>query len=118
VSFSTFYTILSESNYPGGGNSNALRATTNISTNTWTHVSIVRLSGTITIYMNGVASGSVSNSYSSRPLNLIGAIAQGGAPNFYFFSGYISNLRIYKGKALTAEEVEQNYNALKGRFGL
>jgi len=118
VSFSTFYTLLSESNYPGSGNSDALRATTNISTNTWTHVSIVRLSGTITIYMNGVASGSVSNSYSSRPLNLIGAIAQGGAPNFYFFSGYISNTRVYKGKGLTAEEVEQNYNALKGRFGL
>ena len=118
VSFSTFYTILSESNYPGSGNSNALRATTNISTNTWTHVSIVRLSGTITIYMNGVASGSVSNSYSSRPLNLIGAIAQGGAPNLYFLNGNISNVRIYKGKGLTAAEVQQNFNLLKGRYGL
>ena len=118
VSFSTFYTILSESNYPSSGNSNALRATTNISTSTWTHVSIVRLSGTITIYINGVASGSVSNSYSSSPLNLIGAIAQGGAPNFYFLNGRISNLRIYKGKGLTAAEVSQNFNALRGRFGI
>jgi len=33
-------------------------------------------------------------------------------------NGYISNFRIYKGKGLTAEEVQQNYNALKGRFGL
>ena len=84
ASFSTFYSILSESNYPSSGNSNALRATTDISTNTWTHISFVRLSGTITIYINGVASGTVSNAFSSRPLNLIGAIAQGGAPNFTF----------------------------------
>jgi len=118
ASSSTFYAILSESNYPSSGNSIALQATTDISTNTWTHISIVRLSGTITIYMNGVASGSVSNSYSSRPLNLIGAIAQGGAPNFYFMNGYISNIRIYKGKGLTASEVKQNYRNTKSRYGL
>jgi len=118
ASSSTFYAILSESNYPSSGNSIALQATTDISTNTWTHISIVRLSGTITIYMNGVASGSVSNSYSSRPLNLIGAIAQGGAPNFYFMNGYISNIRIYKGKGLTAAEVKQNYRNTKSRYGL
>ena len=116
ASFSTFYSILSESNYPSSGNSNALRATTDISTNTWTHISFVRLSGTITIYINGVASGTVSNAFSSRPLNLIGAIAQGGAPNFYFLNGKVSALKIYKGKGLTAEEIQQNYNALKGRY--
>ena len=110
------YSILSESNYPSSGNSVPLRATTDISTNTWTHISFVRLSGTITIYINGVASGTVSNAFSSRPLNLIGAIAQGGAPNYYFLDGKISGVKIYKGKGLTAAEVEQNYNASKGRY--
>ena len=33
------------------------------------------------------------------------------------FEGKISNVSIYN-KALTAQEVKQNYNALKGRFGL
>ena len=34
-----------------------------------------------------------------------------------YFKGYISNVMIYN-KALTADEVLQNYNATKGRFGL
>ena len=34
-----------------------------------------------------------------------------------YFGGYISVFRIY-GRALTTYEVLQNYNALKGRFGL
>jgi len=34
-----------------------------------------------------------------------------------FMDGQISNVKIYN-KALTAEEITQNYNTLKGRFGL
>jgi len=35
----------------------------------------------------------------------------------YYFTGDISTFRIYK-KSLTAAEIQQNYNATKGRFGL
>jgi len=35
-----------------------------------------------------------------------------------WFKGYIAIVRIYNGKALTAAEIKQNYNAHKGRFGL
>ena len=38
--------------------------------------------------------------------------------NTEFMNGRISILRIYKGKALSAAEVLQNYNRHKGRFGL
>jgi hypothetical protein len=34
-----------------------------------------------------------------------------------FFSGYISNIQIYN-RALSSQEILQNYNATKGRFGL
>jgi len=34
-----------------------------------------------------------------------------------FFNGYISNVKMYK-KTLSESEVLQNYNALRGRFGL
>jgi hypothetical protein len=30
----------------------------------------------------------------------------------------MASVLIYKGKGLSAAEVQQNYNALKGRFGL
>ena len=35
----------------------------------------------------------------------------------YYFNGKISNIQIYN-RALSASEVLQNYNALKGRFNL
>ena len=38
--------------------------------------------------------------------------------SYTYFNGKISNLKVYKGKGLTAAEVAQNYNALKGRYGL
>ena len=34
------------------------------------------------------------------------------------FEGQISTVKIYKDKVLSAQEIKQNYNALKGRFGL
>ena len=35
----------------------------------------------------------------------------------YFYNGNISNLKLYS-RALTDAEIDQNYNALKSRFGL
>ena len=34
------------------------------------------------------------------------------------FQGYLSILRIYKGKGLTDSEIETNFNADKDRYGL
>ena len=42
--------------------------------------------------------------------------ADGGGING-FYNGNISNLKLYS-RALTDAEIDQNYNALKGRFGL
>ena len=41
----------------------------------------------------------------------------GGATDTYMWNGNISNFTIYN-RALTAAEIQQNYNALKSRFGL
>jgi hypothetical protein len=49
------------------------------------------------------------------PYKAIGVSATGG--NRRYFTGGISNTQIYN-KALSAQEVQQNYNALKSRFGL
>ena len=54
--------------------------------------------------------------------NVGGSIYTGGGLQFgnmygWMFNGSIYNFMVHS-KALTTSEVQQNYNALKGRFGL
>jgi hypothetical protein len=84
--------------------------------NAWNHVMIVYNGSTIKIYLNGVevssenASGNITHTNSN--VNI------GGEPNQnYFFNGRIASSQIYN-RALSAQEVLQNYNATKSRFGL
>jgi len=46
------------------------------------------------------------------------ASSEGSNGNNVYYDGDIAQLIAYDGKALTPSEVTQNYNALKGRFGL
>lgn len=74
-------------------------ATTNAPLNTWTHIAMVRSSGTIKVYANGVA---VLTFASSENLGvskdvMIGACAHNTGEVFY---GYIDDLRIVKGVAI------------------
>jgi len=73
------------------------------------------------IYINGsyVASYNAGNyttiDYKTANERLkIGVDRSTSAP----FDGNIAITRLYRNKALSASEVLQNYNALKGRFGL
>ena len=83
--------------------------------NKWYNVSITRNSGTSTMYVNGsliTSSSGDTHNISSTTL-YIGRYGGGGGRHH----GYISNFKIYN-KALTASEIQQNFNALRGRFGL
>jgi hypothetical protein len=62
--------------------------------NTWTHVAVSRVSGTSTVYINGVASGSAADTYNfaQTPTLYIGTDAAA-----HFYTGYISNLRLVIG---------------------
>jgi hypothetical protein len=75
--------------------------TYNFSLNTWYHVAAVRISGTVTMYVNGVSVGSGSNpgtpQVTSIPLTVGFSNYTGGFSLQYWFPGYISNLRIVKG---------------------
>jgi hypothetical protein len=75
-------------------------------------------SSLLTVYGNG---GSVTESIA---LNLTGNITNNSALNLMrrgnginYATGNLSNLKIYN-KALTALEVQQNFNAQRGRFGI
>jgi hypothetical protein len=69
------------------------------------------------IYINGVLANSVNAAitigYSGRQL----VLGRYGFSNLNEYSGSIFTASIYN-RALTASEVSQNYNALRGRFGI
>ena len=80
--------------------SSSLGSSATWSINTWYHVAYVRSGTTGTIYQNGVAigTGSDATNYSVTPTT--SSIAARYASTFYYFPGYISNLRIVKGTAV------------------
>ena len=89
-----------------------------IAANTWYNIVASRISGTTSLYLNGSfkVSGSDPCVYPQASY-----LSFGSPANFlvgYFLNGQIPVSRIYKGKGLTSSEVSQNYNALKGRFGI
>jgi len=85
--------------------------------NMWYILTVTRnLSGLTTFYNNGVVVGTFTN---TTPF-VSGRIVDVGGSSFVSdrtIGGRISNVQIYN-RALTSDEVLQNYNATKGRYGL
>jgi hypothetical protein len=86
--------------------------------NEWSNLVLTYSSSFARFYVNGLDAGSAgvapSISYDNPSNNiLIGKNAAGGEP----FEGRMGCIKMYD-KALSANEVQQNYNALKGRYGL
>jgi hypothetical protein len=105
---------------------NSVTGTTNITPGVWYHVAVT-FSKTVgmKLYVNGVldASNTDLNAFgltetTRGPLYLgrADSFTAGTTPNY--FNGSISGFRGYSGKALSALEVQRNFNALRGRFGL
>ena len=82
------------------------------------HIVFSRISGTLKGYRNGVEvdSDSFTNDLSNLTPFGIGRSVRSGYTNAGLLNGAVGPVKIYKGKGLTAEEVLQNYNALKDRF--
>jgi hypothetical protein len=82
-----------------GGSDIYTTATSAITANTWTHLAFVRNGSTWTWYINGVASGTGSNStnitFTTQPLY----VGYGGESYFTEFNGYIDDLRVTRGVA-------------------
>jgi len=82
--------------------------------NKWTMFSLVASGGTTTLYINnGSSTGSVAYTASGNSHYAIGSNAIDSSQPF----GYVSVAQLYN-RALTAAEISQNFNALRGRFGL
>ena len=84
--------------------------------NEWVNIVITRTGNIVTIYKNTLPTvGAGSNT-----LNFSGTRSTkifGGVSNISSTQGSLSNLQIYN-KALSQTEVQQNFNALRGRYGI
>jgi hypothetical protein len=115
---------------PAGGSILTSRSvfidTVPVTTNNWINVVATTNSSKSTIYYNAVE---VANTTGTQPTrDLAAPFIVGVAPNYspaspnavlagFAFNGSISNSVLYN-RALSASEVQQNFNALRGRFGI
>ena len=78
----------------GGGS--PIYSSTRFSLNSWNHFAVVRISGLIRVYLNGVGGTATSNTTNFNNTTYVPNIARytGGTS---WFPGYISNLRVVKG---------------------
>ena len=94
---------------------------TNPTVQAWHQYVFTFNSGTGIVYVDNQQVNSASNYRTSFGVTLdsygIGKSDTSG-PARGFWNGYISNFKLYIGKTLTAAEIRQNYNALRGRFGV
>ena len=95
----------------------AIRAnsTTSILANTWYNVVGVWTGTTAILYLNGVLDA--SGAYSTPPSNGNPLFTIGQYQISRNFAGNVSICTVYN-RALTTQEILQNYNATKTRFGL
>lgn len=82
----------------------------------WYNFAAVRNSGVITVYLNGisVASGNVNYTPSQQSNLYVGFVRSSGA--LWYLNGRMSSILI-NNRSLSVNEVLQNYNATKSRFG-
>ncbi len=89
---------------------------------TWTNIVVSHaFGGPFYFYINGqltLTSGNNSTVHSNVPSAGIGGGITGATTIDEAWSGRAGILKFYLNKALTAQEVRQNYNATKGRYGL
>jgi hypothetical protein len=92
--------------YPGSTQLNfydngfIITASSSIPIGAWTHVALVRNSGTLTLYQNGVSAGSAS--YTANITDDFGHIGCNVGETTYFFNGYLSNYRITNSAVYTS----------------
>jgi Concanavalin A-like lectin/glucanases superfamily len=78
------------------GSNTLITSSIAVTVNTWTHVAVVRNSGTTTLYVGGVSGGTYAESFDlSAPWVTIG-----GSAGVDGLAGQISNLRMVKGTAV------------------
>ena len=104
----------------GGGLDTTATVSSYMSLNNWYHMVGTHTNGAQKIYLNNSVIASNTGTTTITPSTAgvsIGNANGYASPSSYPFNGRIAVMRVYN-KALTAAEVQQNYNDQKARFGL
>jgi hypothetical protein len=100
-----------------GGSFPSIQSSISIIYNQWAHIALVRSGTTITLYINGVADGTLTGA--SAALNGVGPSwiigTAGDAIANYYVNGYIDDLRITKGYARYTSNFTPPTSAFNGR---
>jgi hypothetical protein len=91
-----------------------------INTSNWYQVVATFVSGSRRLYINGtlVNSDTQSGTIATNSGGMsIGAYGGFSGSRSYYYNGNLASCRVYN-RALTPQEILQNYNATKGRYGL
>jgi hypothetical protein len=90
-------------------------STTIVNTGNWFHAAATYDGNNVRIYVNGVLENIVNRSGIITPT--IKRIGSNNTGTSEFFKGDLATLRVYN-KTLSPQEIQQNYNATKARFGI
>jgi hypothetical protein len=93
-----------------------IQSATNLNANQWYISSVVRSGTTITHYLNGQPDGSGTSSASIATVNPF-TIGNGHDYTSEAFGGNIAAIKVYN-RALSAAEIQQNFAAHRGRYGI
>jgi hypothetical protein len=103
----------------GAWDANCQRSPTLVGTNNWMHLVGTFDGTTLTYYVNNINTGGSCNADGFNFTNTnftVGTVGLGLDTEAYF-NGKISKISIYN-RALTPQEIQQNFNAYRGRFGI
>ena len=96
-----------------------VQGNTTLVSNTWYNLVATRASGIVSLYVNGILDNTPTSASGNLVENAIPRIGMvPSASQTGYFNGNLSNLLVYTTRALSAAEIQQNFNALRSRFGL
>lgn len=109
-------------NYSGIGLNTLSTTTANfINTSSWYQIIGTYVSGDRRLYINGnlvrndTQTGTIGTNNTGMSIGAYGGYD--GTPRNYYYNGNLAICRVYN-KVLTPDEIKQNFNATRGRFGI
>lgn len=96
----------------------ALSSPTALTTGVWYHLVLSSLGAVTTGYCNGISQGTAAVGVTTNSIADYHISRRSSTSASEFMNGNIALIRVYNNRAFTSAEVQQNFNALRGRFSL
>lgn len=103
--------------YSDHGTETNITSTSTISANTIYHLTVTQNNGVCTIYLNGVQNKQATLTNPVLNTSYESTIGRRGTPVGAYLDGNVYFSKIYN-RVLSADEILNNFNAIRGRYGL